>query len=272
MSDIKLNVIPQSYHTAIEASIEASKVLMEYYKGEINIQFKKDGSPVTLADIASSKVILKTLATTNIPIVGEESHKEDYQTRKNWDLNWCVDPLDGTKEFIKQNDEFGICIALIQNNNPIFGVIASPTEQKVIFGGKDLGVYISTFSSFSVKESWCKVEAASKVNTPLVVIGSRSFSNNEYEKLVDELHKKYEGVSYFQKGSALKFFDLALNKADIYPRFAPTMEWDIAAGHAILNELGGEVLNVETGLPLVYNKENLVNPFFIAKTKAIKSN
>jgi len=267
-----LKTLPQSYHVAIEASIQASKVLMEFYKGKIDTRFKKDGSPVTLADLASSKVLIEALDKTNIPIVGEESYKEDFQTRKKWDLNWCVDPLDGTKEFIKQNDEFGICIALIQNNKPIFGVIASPTEQKVIFGGIGLGVHISSFSGFSNNENWERVESKSKVNSPLIVIGSRSFSNNEYEKLVDELHQKYDEVSYFQKGSALKFFDLALNKADIYPRFAPTMEWDIAAGHAILNELGGEVLNIETGQPLVYNKENLVNPFFIAKTKAMKSN
>jgi 3'(2'), 5'-bisphosphate nucleotidase len=105
-----------------------------------------------------------------------------------------------------------------------------------------------------------------EVNNPLVVVGSRSFANNDFDQLVNKLNKHYPVLDYFQKGSALKFFDLALGKADIYPRFAPTMEWDIAAGHAILNGLGGEVFEIETGKPLRYNKENLRNPFFIAKT------
>ncbi len=261
--------LPAEYLIAIEAAVKASNVLMSFYSGEISAQIKNDGSPVTDADLASSKIILETLKATNIPILGEESHKEDFRKRKDWKLNWCVDPLDGTKEFIKKNDEFAVCIALIENQKPIFGVIAWPTEQKIIFGGKEIGVFISDFEKVNEKSNWIQLSTPKKVNNPLIVVGSRSFANNDFEQLVDKLKKNYPQLEYLQKGSALKFFDLALGNADIYPRFAPTMEWDIAAGHAILNALGGEVFDISTEQPLLYNKENLLNPFFIAKTNPV---
>jgi 3'(2'), 5'-bisphosphate nucleotidase len=261
-----LNNFPKEYLIAIEASIKASETLMLFYSEDFTTEIKNDGSPVTEADLASSKVIIEILTSTEIPILGEESFKEEYSKRKDWNLNWCVDPLDGTKEFIKKNGEFAVCIALIENQIPIYGVIAWPTEGKVIFGNKDLGVYISDFDSINNSKKWVLLSQPKEVNNPLVVVGSRSFANNDFDQLVNKLNKHYPELEYFQKGSALKFFDLAMGKADIYPRFAPTMEWDIAAGHAILNGLGGEIFDIDTKQPLKYNKENLRNPYFIAKT------
>jgi len=264
-----LNILSFQYQKAITASIEASKVIMQYYENGFSSTFKSDGSPVTDADLASSKVISELLEVTNIPILGEESEHPHFDIRKNWNSNWCVDPLDGTKEYIRRNGEFAVNIALIENTIAVFGVIAWPVEKKVIFGGKDVGVYISDFESFNEPECWVKLEMKTSINVPLVVACSRSPHSGATFEFIEYVSSKYKVPSFLKKGSALKFFDLALGKADIYPRFAPTMEWDIAAGQAILEELGGTVYEFETGLPLRYNKESLFNPSFVAVTKPL---
>jgi len=255
------------YKQALLAAREASKVIVEFYNKGFSSEVKSDGSPVTEADLASSKLIHNYLKETQIPILGEESVHPEFATRKNWTKNWCVDPLDGTKEFIKKNGEFVVCIALIENNRPIFGVIASPTENKIVFGGEAIGAYTCSFSDIHSEDKWTKLTPKEQKNNPLIVIGSRSYHTPASKEFMDELNSNNSNVSFSQKGSAMKFFDLALGVADIYPRFAPTMEWDIAAGHAILRELGGEVFDMYLKTPLVYNKEDLLNPHFIAKTK-----
>jgi 3'(2'), 5'-bisphosphate nucleotidase len=255
--------LPRNYEIAIEASIEAASAIMQIYSTAFSTQHKEDGSPVTAADLASSKVILQHLAQTGIPVIGEESKILPYETRKNWSRNWCVDPLDGTKEFIKKNDEFCICIALIELGRPIFGLICSPVDEKIIFGGKDVGVHLWHYSQ--KKENLTKIEPPQFAPTELHWIGSRSHKVN-YKELFEKLQTKYPVIVQHSKGSALKFFDLALNKVQFYPRFAPTMEWDIAAGQAILEALGGEVIDVDTKKSLNYNKESLFNPHFIGKT------
>lgn len=259
--------LPFIYKQALIAAREASIVILDFYEKGFSSEIKSDGSPVTEADLASSKVIHQYLKETQIPILGEESVHPDFKVRKEWTKNWCVDPLDGTKEFIKRNDEFSICIALIEDNRSIFGVIAWPTEGKIIFGGEDIGAYISSFSKIETPEKWEKLSPKKEKNNPLVVIGSRSYHTPASHEFMDEMNENNSEVLFSQKGSALKFFDLAEGIADIYPRFAPTMEWDIAAGHAILRELGGEVFDMYLGTPLVYNKENLLNPHFVAKTQ-----
>lgn len=242
---------------------------MHFYANGFSSKFKTDGSPVTEADIAASKVILEHLNETNIPILGEESEKAAFEIRKDWDLSWCVDPLDGTKEYIKRNGEFAVNIALIQKNRPVFGIIAWPAEKKVLFGGNETGVYISDFDTIHSVDSWKKMTEREKSNVPLVMASSRSPHSGASSAYIEELKKEHPEIIFIKKGSALKFFDLASGEADIYPRFAPTMEWDIAAGQAILEALGGTVCSVDTGLPLMYNKENLLNPYFVAKTKPL---
>jgi len=261
-----LNKLPFEYQQALIAAKEASEIIIDFYEQGFTTEIKSDGSPVTQADLASSLKIQEHLIKTNIPVLGEESIHPEFEIRKNWTKNWCVDPLDGTKEFIKKNGEFSVCIALIENNTPTFGVIAWPIKKKILVGGEGFGVFIVDFEDIDQNNKWEKLETKSSKNNPLVVLGSRSFHSHS-EDYIENLKKNHTEVVFKEKGSALKFFDLASGTADIYPRFAPTMEWDIAAGQAILNELGGEVLNVETGKPLTYNKENLLNPFFIAKTK-----
>jgi 3'(2'), 5'-bisphosphate nucleotidase len=261
-----LKDLPREYSKALLAAREASKVILQFYEDGFTSEIKSDGSPVTEADLASSKKIHEFLKDTNIPILGEESVHPSYEIRKKWTKSWCVDPLDGTKEFIKKNGEFSICIAMIENSRSIFGVIAYPLKNKLLVGGEGLGAYIIHFDDIELSEKWTELKSKEEKNNPLVVLGSRSYNSNADEFILD-LQSKYDKVIFQEKGSALKFFDLAEGIADIYPRFAPTMEWDIAAGHAVLREVGGEIFNLENGLPLVYNKEDLRNPHFIAKTK-----
>ena len=264
-----MNRLSDTYILAVEASIKASTEIMRFYEDGFNSNLKEDGSPVTEADLTASKIISSVLEKTSIPILGEETVHQDFQERKNWTLNWCVDPLDGTKEFIKRNDQFAVNIALIENQKSIFGVIASPTEKIVIFGGEKTGVYISNFETFHNQEKWIKLSEKNTPNSPLILCVSHSSYSEKTIDLIEKLKQNYSEINLLKKGSALKFFDLALGKADIYPRYAPTMEWDIAAGQAILEALGGSIISVETGESLIYNKEDLLNPHFIALTKPL---
>ena len=249
--------------------MDASREIMRIYNNEFEAIIKEDGSPLTKADLASTKIIHAYLEPLGIPITGEETEKLDYSIRQNWTECWCVDPLDGTKEFISKNGEFAVNIAMIENGIPTFGLIASPVNEEIIFGSKEIGVFIAQFDDLDFPDKWEQINAPEKVNSPLILTASRSHGSGPMEGFTAELKRISPEIVQKSKGSSMKFFDLAKGEVDVYARFAPTMEWDIASGQAILEALGGSVINVETGLPLVYNKENLLNPFFIAKTKPL---
>ncbi len=266
---MKKTLLPEIYHTAIQASIEASAVILPIYENDIHAEIKSDGSPVTKADLAASEVIAAMLEPTGIPILGEELDKQPFSLRETWTENWCVDPLDGTKMFLMKNDEFSINIAHIVNGKSVFGIIASPIQQEIIVGGPSFGAHIFSFSDAHSEENWQHLHPISTINNPLIVTCSRSFSEEQELKLKTLVDLKNHSMNYLAKGSALKFFDLARGSADIYPRFAPTMEWDIAAGQAILEALGGTVVDAYTSEALRYNKESLYNPHFIARTNAM---
>lgn len=263
--------LPTAYQLALEAALAASKAIMKVYAQDFESRDKQDGSPVTAADLAASEQIEKILAPLGIPITGEETEKAPYEERQNWQQCWCVDPLDGTKEFIKRNGEFAVNIALIKNGQPIFGLIASPVLEEILLGSKEIGVFVLHFKDVDQIENWKQLGIPEKTNDPLVMTCSRSHHSGPVLQFIQSLKKITNDLTFLKKGSALKFFDLALGIADVYPRYAPTMEWDIAAGQAILEALGGEVVHAETGEPLYYNKANLVNPYFIARTKPMKS-
>ena len=265
-----MNKLEFKYQSAIAGAITASEAIMEIYATDFSTHLKGDGSPVTLADLTSSDIISSYLLPTSIPITGEETLKKPYIERKEWDECLCVDPLDCTKEFVRKNGEFVVSIGLIKNQQPHFGVIASPVSRRIIIGGEDIGAYIFSFDEFHHPEKWKKLAYISTINKPVVVISSRSHYSGDLFSIIQNIEKNYGEIAYAIMGSALKFFDLAQGKADIYPRLAPTMEWDIAAGHAIYKAVGGEVLNLETNLPLTYNKESLFNPYFIASKKIMK--
>ncbi|MEY4286646.1 MAG: hypothetical protein RL511_724 [Bacteroidota bacterium] len=265
-----MSQLPKAYQLAIEAAIAAANTILEIYHQDFSVIEKSDGSPVTKADLAASACIEEILAPLGIPITGEESDKAPFEERQHWEQCWCIDPLDGTKEFVKRNGEFAVNIALIENGKPIFGLIASPVQAEILMGSKETGAYVLHFNDVDRIENWRPLSHPENINKPLVMACSRSHHSGPVLQIINELKAQGHELDYIKKGSALKFFDLAQGRADVYPRFAPTMEWDIAAGQAILEALGGEVVHAESGEPLRYNKANLVNPYFVARTKAMR--
>jgi len=253
-----------------ETVIQAGKAIKKYYKSDINISLKEDNSPLTQADLESNYVIKNSLLKINkyIPILSEES-LIDWSIRKNWQTYWLVDPLDGTKEFIKENDEFTVNIALIEKNRPILGVIYAPAFKVIYFSYKDGGSYKLYIEEDKIIENYLdnsnKLQTSFKTeNDPLTVIYSRSHSNEELKQWLKENVKKYDLI---QKGSSLKFCNIAEGTADLYPRFKPTSEWDIAAGHIILIEAGGKLENIDQKEILYNTKKSIINPYFIASCK-----
>lgn len=251
---------------AIKAAKNASQFIMEVYATHVVVDYKMDHSPVTKADRGSSKLIVEQLESTGIMIISEEEKIPDYENRKDEQLIWLVDPLDGTKEFIQKNDEFCICIGLVSDNKPIFGLIASPTDRTILLGSVSTGVYYFQFEDENPFNETNKIESLEQTE-PFTIAHSRSHFSSNTKRLIEVLSLQFGQPDFIKKGSALKFIDLALNRAHFYPRMAPTMEWDIAAGQAIYEALGGEVLDFTTFEPLTYNKPDLHNPFFIAKNK-----
>ncbi|UKN03417.1 3'(2'),5'-bisphosphate nucleotidase CysQ [Paracrocinitomix mangrovi] len=252
----------------IDALYEATEAIMGVYTGNFEVIIKSDHSPVTIADKQSNVIIQNALKKTGVLIVSEESEKPPYETRKNEDI-WLVDPLDGTKEFVKKNDEFAICIAYVSEHRSIFGIIADPVNRQIIFGGENIPPALISYGEediFSSKHHLAKLKG-DKIDH---IIYSRTHYTPRIDKLLEKLEHQYGHIDRILKGSALKFFDLVQDHAQLYPRLWPTMEWDIAAGNAIYSALGGEVLDFNTFAPLEYNKEDLHNPQFIAKPKELQ--
>lgn len=256
---------------AIEASIAAGKEIIEVYESDdFQITSKEDKSPLTLADKKAHNKILEFLDETGIPILSEEGKHLTYEVRKKWDYFWLVDPLDGTKEFIKRNGEFTVNIALIKGENPIAGIIYVPVTKVLYFGNGDQGAYkIENIDFDDLKDFDAEVLKLNAVKLPLIdferpytVVGSRSHLSENTKQFIDKLLEKHDDLEILSVGSSLKQCMIAEGKADIYPRFGPTMEWDTGAGHAIVNAAGGSITRLD-GSPLVYNKENLLNPNFI---------
>jgi 3'(2'), 5'-bisphosphate nucleotidase len=243
---------------------------MEVYALDFDVELKGDNSPVTIADKESSQIIINGLVDLNIPIISEEEENLVYEKRKDLPLLWIVDPLDGTKEFIKKNGEFCICVALIQNHKTVLGFLASPTENKILIGGNNLPAFEIPFGEKDIYNEKWKVKPPQLNTKQKVLAHSRAPFSGTSLKFVRNLEKKYGKLAIIKKGSALKFFDLVKGRADFYTRLAPTMEWDIAAGQAIYESVGGEVVHFTTKKPLTYNKPQLKNPYFLAKLKTTK--
>ena len=240
---------------AREASSHASKEILKIYESEdFGVDMKSDYSPLTKADKKGHEVICSYLEKTGIPILSEEGKHTVYEERKSWERLWIVDPLDGTKEFIKRNGEFTVNIALVDNGKPILGVVDAPVLGVQYFGTIESGGFRSTNG---VGGKLNEIPAFDEKKEGLKVVASRSHLNEETQIFLNRLNAP-EIVSM---GSSLKFMMVAEGKADIYPRFAPTMEWDTAAAHAVISALGGRVETPE-GVELIYNKHNLLNPYF----------
>lgn len=256
---------------AIKGSIAASNVIMNIYNKDFDIAYKEDLSPLTEADQAANAVIMDFLIPTGIPIVSEENKNQSFLERKKWKQCWIVDPLDGTKEFIKKNGEFTVNIALIIEGKPQLGVIFVPVTRTLYFGNLEEKKAYKIYLPDSFKENELEMLLTNAISispnsnsTSLRVVGSRSHMNTETVKFIENLKKNTKKpVEIISKGSSLKLCLIAEGEADIYPRFAPTMEWDIAAGHAICAAVGLKVVDISTEKEMWYNKENLLNNFFL---------
>lgn len=245
---------------AIKAGIEASQSIVSNYQKDVEIQIKSDQSPVTEADIQSSKILEAILGETKLPIISEENDLPDYAIRKQYETYFLIDPLDGTKEFINKTGEFCVNIALVYNNTPTLGFIFDPINEKLLFGGSHINDL--NYIDFNLKTIDKKKVTNTDSQTYRIITSHRA----DFKKLENFVREKHqvEKTSIITKGSALKFIDLTLGKADLYPRFGNTMEWDIAPGYAILNQIQGGIKALETNGEIFFNKENLLNPPFVA--------
>jgi 3'(2'), 5'-bisphosphate nucleotidase len=241
----------------IDASRDAGIEILEIYnKDVIDVEEKENHTPLTKADTNAHQIIKERLKETEIPVLSEEGAKIPYSDRKNWETFWMVDPLDGTKEFIKKNGEFTVNIALIHKNKPILGALYAPVLDELYFGGPEIGAF-----NAENMDPQHKMELIKNESGKTIIVASRSHLNDETKAFIDQ----YDNAEIVSMGSSLKFMLVADSQADIYPRFAPTMEWDTAAAHAILRGLDLEVMSMEDDKPLRYNKEDLHNPHFIVK-------
>lgn len=266
--------MPQTRHliTAITAALKAGKVILDiYHSDDFQVELKGDNSPLTKADIASHNVIMTYLNGTHIPVLSEEGKSIAYDTRKDWKQLWIVDPIDGTKEFIKRNGEFTVNIALIENQKPTVGVIFVPVTGELYFSTSIMGAFkvVVDLKSYEVDGL---LNTANKLpldrdDKTFTIVASRSHMSIETEDYVNEMRQKHGAVNLISKGSSLKLCMVAEGQADCYPRFAPTMEWDTAAGQAICEHAGFEVLDWKTKKTMLYNREELLNNWFLVRKK-----
>ena len=256
--------------TAIEAALEAGKVILEiYHSNDFEVELKGDNSPLTKADVASHNVIMSYLSKTAIPVLSEEGKAIPYADRKDWNQLWIVDPIDGTKEFIKRNGEFTVNIALVENQMTQLGVIFVPVTGELYFSTKTGGsikvlVDLKNYDVNVLLTQGAKLPIAREDKT-FTVVASRSHMSPETEAYVAEMREAHGKVNLISKGSSLKLCMVAEGQADCYPRFAPTMEWDTAAGQAICEHAGFEVIDWKTQKDMLYNREELLNNWFLVK-------
>jgi len=256
---------------AIAGSLAGGREILEVYSSEIAVEMKDDRSPLTLADKNAHQAIMTHLEGTGLPVLSEEGRSIEFEERAQWGSFWMVDPLDGTKEFIKRNGEFTVNIALVEDGTPVAGVIYVPVKKELFIGMQGEGAWKveglepdSVISLDEVKERGRTLPVDSE-ERPFRVVGSRSHMSPETEEFIDELKEKHGEIDIVSMGSSLKICLVAEGVADVYPRFAPTMEWDTAAGHGIALGAGCQVIDRDSGEPMRYNKEDLLNNWFIVE-------
>ncbi|MGD8958780.1 MAG: 3'(2'),5'-bisphosphate nucleotidase CysQ [Desulfobacteraceae bacterium] len=262
---------------AIRAAALAGRAILEVYGTDFQVTDKADHTPLTLADQRAHRIISAALKPLGLPLLSEEGREIPWQTRSAWDTLWVVDPLDGTKEFVKRNDEFTVNIALVENQAPVLGVIYVPVAGTLYFAQREMGAFklagldcgsdarlegSATLTAFL--QDARRLPLAETPGGAYTIAGSRSHGTGELARFVEDQRRRHPAIEFISAGSSLKFCLVAEGRADIYPRFGPTSEWDTAAGQAIVTASGGSVVAQETGRPLVYNKQDLLNPWFLA--------
>jgi len=262
---------------ALRTAVAAGEEILRVYRGDFAVTHKADESPLTAADTRSHQVIVRGLQRLGVPMLSEEGKETPYRQRKHWSTLWIVDPLDGTKEFIKRNGEFTVNIAWVKEGIPEWGVIYVPDKGILYFGGRETGAYrfqgkkedelSAVFANTSGVSAF--VDRCVTLNPTqerlerYTVVGSRSHPSEALEAFLADQRVRYGDLDFVSAGSSLKFCMLAEGRAHIYPRLGPTMEWDTAAGHAVAEGAGCTVSNYDGGGPLQYNKKDLLNPWFV---------
>lgn len=261
---------------ALEAAVRAGGAVMEVYAGEIAVEAKADDSPLTLADRRAHALIAERLAPLGIPLLSEEGRAIPFAERRRWRRLWVVDPLDGTKEFVKRLGEFTVNIALVEEGRPVMGVVFVPVTGRLYYGRAGVGAFRvddpQAIGPLAAGRADSARLAAAAVRLPIdvsphetfVIVGSRSHATPELEAFVEAKRRELGRVEFVSSGSSLKYLLVAEGRADLYPRLGPTMEWDTAAGQAIVEAAGATVTRWEDGGAMVYNKENLLNPWHVA--------
>jgi len=270
--------LKQLLTTAVRAALEAGKAVNEVYENkDFEVETKADETPLTLADRRAHEIISGYLDKTDFPVLSEEGKDIPYEERSQWEYFWLVDPLDGTKEFIKKNGEFTVNIALIHQGTPILGVVFAPYVGELYFGAHQFGAYkvagmdqdLLAFDDLNELMKAGDILPLKSERQKMVVVASRSHMNDETQAYIDQLMKKHGEADFVSKGSSLKICMVAEGSADVYPRFAPTMEWDTAAGQAVALAAGFPVTRQDGTTPLEYNKKELRNPYFIVKSEKL---
>ena len=236
-------------------ALDAGNAIMKIYNRDFSVEYKEDLSPLTEADIVSHNIIVEGLKKYVIPIMSEEGKKIVYEERSNWEYYWCIDPIDGTKEFIKKNGEFTVNIALIYRDTPVLGIVYAPVPRDMYIAKKGDGAFKNGVA--------LPLKQHLNLHEKMWVVASKSHLSEETQEFIDGLDTKE--IVQVSKGSSLKLCMVAEGEADIYPRLAPTMEWDTAAADAIVRESGKMTYQFENKQPLLYNKRDLLNPWFVVK-------
>lgn len=260
---------------SVNAAIKGGEEILRIYNTNFDIETKSDNTPVTAADKASGKVIGEVLKPSRIPVISEEEEIPEFAVREKWKQVWIVDPLDGTKEYIKRNGEFAVNIAMVEDNLPVIGVIYAPVSRLIYFACKGIGSYkieqhdlISELTKKNISEHLLEFGKKLPLHRPpksYTVVASRSHLSREVNTRIKQLENLYGQVDVISVGSSIKQCWVAEGKAHEYPRFGITMEWDTAAGQCILEQSGNQLVDYVTGLPMSYNKKDLRNSYFIAK-------
>ncbi len=248
-------------NAVLELVQEAGQATLPYWQADVAVQTKADESPVTAADIAAHKVLETGLLAldASIPVLSEEDCEIALSTREQWTRWWLVDPLDGTKEFISGSDEYTVNVALIEHGRVVFGVVGVPVSGAIYYGGAEFGAYCQDAPG-EVR----RLQMRTAPKDELLVVASKRHSSPEQEALLHSLAQEFPTLDLINVGSSLKFCQMAEGAADLYPRLAPTSQWDTAAAQGVLEGAGGQVLNLQ-GQPLSYAaQESYLNPFFVA--------
>jgi len=258
----------------IKASLDAgSEILKVYTRDDFNVTEKADTSPLTDADLNSHNVIMEALKETGIPVLSEEGADIPYEERKDWRRLWIVDPLDGTKEFVKRGGDFTVNIALVEDNFTVMGVVYAPWLGYLYWGSPDGSFFFDTGRNPENVDVSSVIAGGDKLPYELpdkfTVVASKSHFSEETKQFIDKVRAKTGEVEFSSIGSSLKMCLVAAGKAHLYPRLGPTMEWDTAAGQAVVENAGGSFIDLVTGQRMKYNRENLLNNYFLVSAKDI---